>query len=146
MTAPPESHGQVPRHSSGKVLAMAIGLPLATWFGIDAYWSFLRWCGEVPLYYVAAMVGLRGLLTAPLQVLVVGMLAVMARRELARLPWWSLGVAAVLAALLAIAGDAIGMRYSHRADPATAGAFWQFAPHLIGPLVLIAAACLAPTR
>lgn len=61
-----------------KLGVSAFGVPAATWLGIDAYWLSLRASGEAPAYHVAAMVGLRGLLAGPMQLLAMVMLALAA--------------------------------------------------------------------
>lgn len=122
-----------------KALLVIAGLPLATWTGIGAYWAFLRWNGEAATYHFAAMVGLRGFIDLPIQLLSVAFSFLLVHRALLRISASVLALACVLTGMLAIAGEAIGMHARER-DAAFADRVHALSPHVIGPIVLLAVA------
>ena len=126
-----------PVSSALKTAFIAGGVPIATWFGIAGFWSYLRWTGEAPTYYVGSMVGLRGLLAGPIQLVTMVVLALVLRAAIARTSWIVLALACVAAAGLAVTGDAIGMHYFRVGSQQTADSVWDFAPHLVGPTVVL---------
>ena len=133
-----------PVSSALKTPFIAFGVPAATWLGIAAFWSFLRWTGEAPTYYVGSMVGLRGLLAGPVQFMTMVVLALVFRVALTRTPWTFLVAACAVAGALAIAGDAIGMHFFRLEVHQTAERVWDLVPHLVGPTVLLLILCAQP--
>ena len=131
-------------HPELKIPFVALGIPGATWLGIGAYWSFLRWTGEAPAYYVGSMFGLRGLVAAPLQVVTMVALAAVSRALLRRSSWVLLLAACACTALLAVAGDAFGMHLLRCESVATAHRVWDLLPHVVGPAVLVLVLCVTP--
>ena len=127
-----------------KTAFIGVGVPIATWFGIDVFWSYLRWTGEAPTYYVASMVGLRGMLVGPVQLVTMGVLAFVLRAAIARTSWIVLVPACVVAAGLGFTGDAIGMHYSRECAQQTAEDVWDLAPHVVGPTVVLLILCALP--
>jgi hypothetical protein len=99
-------------NSALKTPFIVVGVPVATWLGISAYWSLVRSTGEAPTYYVASMAGLRALLVGPVQLVTMIVLALALRAVLAKTSWVVLAAACVAATGLAVTGDAIGMHYS----------------------------------
>src|SRR5436190_13645573 len=78
---------------NAKVPFVVFGVPLATWFGIRAYWEWLRWSGEAPTYYVASMAGLRACSVMPLQLLVMCALVLVSWRVLIKSSWIVIAIA-----------------------------------------------------
>ena len=130
--------------SALKTAFIAVGVPIATWFGIAGFWSYLRWTGEAPTYYVGSMVGLRGLLVGPIQLVTMVVLGLALRAALARTSWIVLGAAGVVAGVFAITGDAIGMHFFRGGAQETAHHIWDWAPHLVGPAVVLLIICALP--
>jgi hypothetical protein len=124
-------------HATAKVLLVAAGVPLATWLGIGAYWEWLRWTHEAPTYHVASMARLRACLFAPLQLIVMGVLAFVTRAAIRETSWRVLMIACAVAAVLGAAGDAIGLHYELDQAPTAAHRVWDLSPHLVGPAVLL---------
>lgn len=130
-----------PVSSALKTAFIAVGVPIATWCGIAGFWSYLRWTGEAPTYYVGSMVGLRGLLAGPIQLVTMVVLGLTLRATLARTSWIVLGAAGVVAGVFAITGDAIGMHFFRGGAQETAHDIWDWAPHLVGPAVVLLIMC-----
>ena len=133
--------------ATAKILLVAAGVPFSTWFGIGAYWEWLRWSGEAPTYYVASMARLRACDFAPLQFVVMCVLAVVTRAAIRETSWIVLAIACAVAAVLGAVGDAIGMQYELGKSAAAAHRVWDLSPHLVGPavvLLLVLASLWAP--
>ena len=127
-----------------KASFIAVGVPAATWLGVAGYWSYLRFVGEAPSYYVGSMVGLRGLLVGPIQFVTMVVLTLVLRTAIVRASWIVLAAACVAAGGLAITGDAIGMHYFREGEQESAHGVWDTAPHLAGPFAGLLVLCALP--
>lgn len=130
--------------SPSKTSFIALGVPVATWLGIAGFWSCLRWVGEAPTYYVGSMVGLRGLLVGPVQLVTMAVLALVLRAVLSKTSWVVLAAACMTAGGLAITGDAVGMHFFRDGAQQTADRVWDWAPHFVGPTVMLLMICALP--
>jgi hypothetical protein len=130
--------------SALKTPFIAVAVPVATWLGIAGFWSYLQWTGEAPTHYVGSMVGLRGLLVGPVQLVTTVVLALVLRAVLARTSWIVLAAACVASGALAITGDAIGMHFFRHGGQPTADRVWDLAPHFVGPTVMLLIVCARP--
>lgn len=127
-----------------KIPFIVVGVPVATWLGIGTYWAELRSSGEAPAYYVGSMVGLRGFLVMPVQLLAMSLLALVARKILVASSWTVLVIACAIAGAFAYVGDATGMHYFRSGEPDMAHTAWDTLPHFVGPAVIILVTLASP--
>lgn len=130
-------------HAVLKIPGVVIGMTVVTWSSIHYCWGELYATGKVPYYYAGSMALLRPCVHGPLQLGLLGGIAVWFHRRLLRVPVLVL-VAACVALWPAVSWlDTLALACFDDGSDEIAEVIWELGPHVASMGLLFLSLCVA---